>query len=143
LDDAYFGSDINPLIYKDYPLSNSMAISNRDISILGLVPEKAMLIMPSYIAQASQGAITTWIKTRIPYLYDLPFAYKADFVELQTKAAQAYIYTLDAAKYNTLMSSTFPFMRYGNYKVRYEYILPDGTKTSTAMFDYYNSLKIR
>jgi hypothetical protein len=143
LDDAYFGSDINPLIYKDYPLSNSMAISNRDISILGLVPEKAMLIMPSYIAQASQGAITTWIKTRIPYLYDLPFAYKADFVELQTKAAQAYIYTLDAAKYSTLMSSTFPFMRYGNYKVRYEYILPDGTKTSTAMFDYYNSLKIR
>jgi hypothetical protein len=62
---------------------------------------------------------------------------------MQTRAVQQYIRTGDAGAANVLLNSYFPFMRHGNYKVKYQYVLPDGTKTSNAMFDYYNSLKIR
>lgn len=143
LEDAYFGSDINPLLYQNYQENGEITIANRDVNVLGVVPDKALLIMPSYLAEAAAGGVTSWYKTRIPYLYDLPFIYKADFIDMQTRAVQQYIRTGDAGAANVLLNSSFPFMRYGNYKVKYQYVLPDGTKTSNAMFDYYNSLKIR
>lgn len=136
LEDAYFGTDINPILYQ----SQTGVILNRDINIFGRIPEKGLLIMPGYLAQAAAGGVTSWFKTRLPYLYDLPFVYKADFIDLQTQAVSRYINTGESS---VLLNAAYPFMRYGNYRVKYQYVLPDGTRTTNAMFDYYNSLKIR
>ena len=97
--------------------------------------------MPSYISEAAQGSVTSWIKTRLPYLYDLPWTYKQDYNEILYRVVSKYLNSTDKSKYDYLIKSTFPFIRYGNYKVKYQYVLPDGTNTTNAVFEYLNPLK--
>lgn len=141
MDDAYYTSDINPLLYANYPIDGAMFINNRNTDELGITPSKAFILMPTYLAEASTGKVTSWIKTRLPYLYNLPQIYRLDFTELQYKVVNRYLDKPDAAKYAYLINGHFPFIRYGAYKVKYQYVLPDGTKTSSAVFNYHNPFK--
>ncbi|RFM36806.1 hypothetical protein [Chitinophaga silvisoli] len=141
LDDAYYTSDINPLLYANYPIDSTLFITGRNTDELGIPPGKALILTPTYLAEASTGKVTSWIKTRLPYIYDLPLIYKQDFVELQFKVVNKFLGKPDAAKYSYLINGHFPFMRFGTYKVKYQYVLPDGTKTSSAVFEYQNPFK--
>ncbi|MCF6402642.1 hypothetical protein L3C95_11170 [Chitinophaga filiformis] len=141
MDDAYFTSDINPLLYANYPINNEIFIKKRNTDEFGVAPSKAFILMPTYLAEASTGKVTSWIKTRLPYLYNLPDVYNLDFVELQNKVVNRFMGTEDAPKYAYLINGHFPFIRYGAYKVKYQYVLPDGTKTSSAVFNYHNPFK--
>jgi len=143
MDDAYFNDDINPLLYRGYPVEQDMLITNRNPNELGLVPSKAFVIMPTYLAEANTGNVTGWVKTRLPYQYDLPLIYKLDFLDLQYKAVNKFLDTPDMQRFAYLISGHFPYIRYGTYKVKYQYVLPDGTRTSNAVFDYQNPLKTR
>lgn len=141
LDDAYYTSDINPLLYANYPIDSTLFITGRNTDELGIPPGKALILTPTYLAEASTGKVTSWIKTRLPYIYDLPLIYKQDFVELQFKVVNKFLGKPNAAKYSYLINGHFPFMRFGTYKVKYQYVLPDGTKTSSAVFEYQNPFK--
>ncbi|SFE58691.1 hypothetical protein SAMN05518672_10819 [Chitinophaga sp. CF118] len=141
MDDAYFTNDINPLLYANYPINNEIFINKRNTDEFGVTPSKAFILMPTYLAEASTGKVTSWIKTRLPYLYDLPQVYSLDFNELQYKVVNRFMGTEEAPKYAYLINGHFPFIRYGAYKVKYQYVLPDGTKTSSAIFNYHNPFK--
>lgn len=141
MEDAYYVNDINPLLYANYPIDSTIFITSRNTEELGLTPSKALLLTPTYLAEASAGKVTSWIKTRLPYIYDLPQVYKLDFAELQYKVVNKYMGSLDASKYSYLINGHFPFIRYGTYKVQYQYVLPDGTKTSSAVLNYHNPFK--
>jgi hypothetical protein len=141
MEDAYYTSDINPLLYAKYPIDNDIFINNRNTDELGVTPSKALILTPTYLAEASTGKVTSWIKTRLPYIYDLPQVYKLDFTELQYKVVNRYLGKPDASKYSYLINGHFPFIRYGTYKVQYQYVLPDGTKTSSAVLEYHNPFK--
>ena len=141
MQDAYYVNDINPLLYANYPVDPSIIITRRNTEELGITPSKALLLTPAYLAEATTGKVTSWIKTRLPYIYDLPQVYKQDFVELQYKVVNKFLGTTDAYKYDYLINGHFPFIRYGTYKVQYQYVLPDGTKTSSAVLDYHNPFK--
>lgn len=143
MEDAYYGADINPLLYARYPINDQIFITNRNTDELGIVPAKAMMIMPSYLAEATAGDVKSWIKTRLPYLYNLPMIYKMDFLDLQFQVVNKYLFSPDKQQYDYLINGQFPLMRYGTYKVRYQYVLPDGTRTSSAVFDYHNPQKAR
>ncbi|WP_110049901.1 hypothetical protein [Chitinophaga sp. S165] len=141
MDDAYYTSDINPLLYANYPINNEVFITKRNTDEFGVTPSKAFIVMPTYLAEASTGKVTSWIKTRLPYLYNLPQIYAQDYKELQYNVTNRYMGTEEAAKYDYLINGRFPFIRYGAYKVKYQYVLPDGTKTSSAVFNYHNPFK--
>jgi hypothetical protein len=143
MDDAYYNDDINPLLYRGYPVDQDILITNRNPDELGLVPSKAFVIMPSYLAEASAGDVKGWVKTRLPYQYDLPLIYKLDFLDLQYKAVNKYLDSPERQRFEYLINGHFPYIRYGTYKVRYQYVLPDGTRTSNAVFDYHNPQKTR
>jgi hypothetical protein len=102
------------------------------------VPSKAFIVMPSYLAEANTGSVKSWFKTRLPYLYDLPLIYKLDFLDLQYQVVNKYLYSDQRQEFEYLINGYFPFIRYGKYKVKYQYVLPDGTRTSNAVFDYHN-----
>lgn len=143
MEDAYYNTDINPLLYSRYPFDPDIRITNRNPDELGLVPSKAFIVMPSYLAEASTGDVKSWVKTRLPYQYNLPLIYKQDFIDLQYQVVNKFLYSPNRQQFDYLISGHFPFIRYGTYKVKYQYVLPNGTRTSNAVFDYHNPYKTR
>lgn len=138
MEDAYYTSDINPLLYSRYPIDDEIRISKRNTDEFGLVPSRAFIVMPSYLAEAGTGEVKSWFKTRLPYLYDLPLIYKLDYLDLQYQVVNKYLYSDQRQQFEYLINGHFPFIRRGTYKVKYQYVLPDGTRTSNAVFDYRN-----
>lgn len=141
MEDAYYLDDINPMLYKDYPVDGTILLSKRNTDDLGIVPSKSLILTPAYLAEASNGKVTSWIRTRLPYIYDLPQIYKLDFTDLQYQLVNRYLGTPEAPRYEYLINGHFPFIRFGTYKVKYQYVLPDGSKTSSAVLDYHNPFK--
>lgn len=141
LTDGYYKEDIHPLLYANYPIHPEVQISNRDTEVWGVVPAKAMSIMNGYVASLHGGTLNSWQQNKLPYVYDLPLAYKHDFVDLQYQVVNRFLGTPEQAKYHHLILGTYPFIRYGKYKVQYQYRLPDGQPGSVTIIEYSNPVK--
>jgi hypothetical protein len=141
LDDAYFTQDIFPKNYKQYPLAGSIELTNRDTTELGLLPVKALPLMSIYAGELGDDNFNGYAKTRMPFIYNLPQIYKQDFLDLQNQVVNKFLGTSQQQQYEYLINGYFPFMRQGNYKVRYQYVLPNGKPASSAIFEYQNPIK--
>lgn len=141
LDNAYYIQDIHPLNYEKYPVAGDIKLS-RDTTELGLAPRKALPILLSYQINVEQGNFNTqFVNQRMPYIYDLPRIYKSDFQELQNQVVNRFLGTPVQKQYEWLINGHFPFMREGNYKVQYRFILPDGSVGTSATVIYNNPIK--
>ncbi|OQP49763.1 hypothetical protein A4H97_28140 [Niastella yeongjuensis] len=141
-DDAYFQTFIYPLNYKDYPVAGSIAIAERDTTLLGLVPVRALPVSLSYQSLIQQGNFTDrQVTGYLPYVYDLPRIYKQDFQDLQTQVVDRYLGTPQQKQYEWLINGYFPIMRKGNYKVNYQFVIPGGIKGSSQLIQYYNPIQ--
>ena len=141
LDNAYYVQDIHPLNYEKYPVAGDITLS-RDTTELGLAPTKALPILLSYQTNVEQGNFNTqFVNQRMPYIYDLPRIYKSDFQELQRQVVNRFLGTPVQKQYEWLINGHFPFMREGNYKVQYRFILPDGSVGTSATVIYSNPIK--
>ena len=67
--------------------------------------------------------------------------YKADFIDLQGQVVNKYLGTASQENYKWLIEGYFPFIREGYYDVQYNYMLPDGSKGTSAIVNYYNPIK--
>lgn len=83
----------------------------------------------------------TWIKERLPYVYGLPLIYKDDFIDLRNQVVTRFLETDQLPKYEYLINGWFPFIRYGKYKLKYQYVLPGGDYGSGAVVEYRNPIK--
>jgi hypothetical protein len=135
LDDAYYTQKIYPLIYQNYPLGGTISLTNRNPNDLGFPPAKSIDIPAYYRSYLQQQPNSEFVNQRLPFRYNLPLAYKKDFIDLQNQAINRYLIpTVNWEKYNQyqyLINGTFPFIPKGNYKIKLTYSLNEGAFSST------------
>ncbi|GAA0565087.1 hypothetical protein GCM10009415_54700 [Chitinophaga japonensis] len=136
-DDIYFREDVDPIIYRNYPVDPEIVITHRDTNEWGIVPTKAITVMADYLAGAASGQpLPATLSVRLPYVYDLPLAYKLDLEDLQYQVVNKYLGSPQQSRYLYLINAWYPLMRNGRYKVAYQYTLPGGIKGTSAIYDY-------
>jgi hypothetical protein len=145
LTDSYFKEDINPILYKTYPVAGTYHITRRQTSVLGVPPTRALPIESDYITNLENNTKRNKIETHFPYRYNLPRVYKEDFVDLRDQVYSDFtkgrIHGQHPAM--SLTRAAYYFMRYGKYKIKLKYTLPGGIQGSEAKIDFKNPLKFR
>ncbi|MDR2037829.1 MAG: hypothetical protein LBQ60_07895 [Bacteroidales bacterium] len=140
LTDAYFKEKINPLLYRDYPHAPGIRITHREpLEELGVPPAKALYVLNSYLTEIEYDNFSNFAKRYFPYIYNLPQAYREDFLDLENQAVNRYIYQ-PSLKLLTLVRETYPFVLYGDYQIQLQYMLPGEVKGTKAYFDYHNPI---
>lgn len=142
LDDAYFTSEIRPLIYAEYPLDGNLTVT-RSTSAMGLPPVKAIEKLTWYETYLEESPSNSYLFTRMPFRYHLPYYYKQDFIDLQYKIVNRYLqnpgsYQSKIQQYNYIINGIFPYIKPGNYKVKYQYTLPGDVPGTSKVFTYTN-----
>ena len=144
LKDPYFKQDINPILYAKYPKGGPIAL-RRDIEIYGHVPKRALPLIGGYLESIHSRTRINWRKTTFPYRYNLTDLYSIDFSDVLHQVLNGV--TSSSTPYGTnissILSSEFKMMRYGDYTIRLQYVLPGGRKGSHSIFTYKNPLKDR
>lgn len=141
VNDAYFTEDLNPLFYADLPYED-INISGRDTAELGFIPRRALPISLGYRSLVENGnfsdqQVTQWL----PYIYDLPSIYKADFQDIQNQLVNRYLGTPRQKDFEKIINGYYPFIREGFYEVNYQFVLPGGTKGSASVVRYQNEIR--
>jgi hypothetical protein len=94
LDDSYYKNKIGPILYDDevYPLDNENGAIrvDRDEDILGVPPIRSFYIGNEYLANLENNPNSSWVKNRVPFVYNLPYQYKADMVYLRNAILSRY-----------------------------------------------------
>jgi hypothetical protein len=145
LNDDYFTKDINPPLYGQYPLGNQYEVTMRDVNEYGIPPRKAVPVMMNYLSYAEHDINETWRKKVFPYFYNLPYLYKQDWSDLYAQILNDYVnrnlnMSNEALKF---LDYNYLFMRYGNYTVNMQYILPGGKQGTNKTYDFKNIIKFR
>lgn len=144
LQDDYFQKDINPIIYQKYSPKNRYTVS-RDINELGFRPVKALPLLTSYVTSVEENVNLVSTATRFPFRYNLPHAYKVDYVDIRNRVLNDYVDGLINYGDTTLdiLDNDYLFMRQGKYAIKMSYNLPGGIKGTSVEYDYKNPIKIR
>ena len=115
LDDYYFQSIINPLIYSEYPINGYIRLDDEQY---GVPPHKGVGIYHQ--------------TGMFPYTYDLEVIYNDHFHLLSHAVISNKITTHPL--YNN--SYYFPLMHKGDYKIVLQYVFPDGSTGTSGEFIY-------
>ncbi len=139
LEDSYYKDQIYPLVYKGYS-SLGVSITNRDVADYGVPPAKAIPVNAEYLTQVENGIFYGKAKEVFPYIYNLPWVYKMDFIDLRGQITNRY---LNNPPWNVVQFFTgrYPFIPYGYYKIMLEYRLPGESKGTQVPFEYFNFIK--
>jgi hypothetical protein len=141
----WYNNDVYPLVYEGYPLRGNMTITNRDAQLLGVPPVRSV-----YIEQASYYPVLTEKTTEITGItttgdlkYDVMRPMVGDYKDIQHQVAN---YVVDhpervTTRFGTLLTSGFPFIKYGKYSVRFKYVIPGvNTVSSTYDLEMFNAI---
>jgi hypothetical protein len=145
LNDEYYGTDIFPYLYKDYPLNGHYSIENRDTNELGVIPAKAIPLNAYYMTSIENNTNQAWTKGNFPFKYNMPLLYKQDWIDLNNQIANAYINgdTSIETIAKRFVNSNFLFMRYGNYEIVMKYNLPGDKQANEFTYKYKNNNNFR
>ncbi len=144
LKDTYFTTDINPILYGPYPEGGTITLK-RDTEIYGHIPKRALPLMGGYLQSLESKTRTNWRRTTFPYRYNLTDMYSIDFSDVLHQVLNG-VTNSNSPYGNTvtsILNSEFRIMRYGEYSIRLQYVLPGGKKGSNTVFTYKNPLKDR
>lgn len=130
-DNSYYQDYVEPLVYRNYPV-DGLTVSWRDAEELGVPPVRGIYFrqypydkkLTQHEISAGQGGYITDMGAII---YNLPHYYAKDYLDLQQQVATKYAnskVTNDRLKY--LLITPFPKIRYGEYRVKVRYVLPNG-----------------
>ena len=145
LNDSYYGSDMAPYLYNQYPIGGTYTVTNRDTNEFGLPPAKALPLSTYYLASVESESNPTWLKSNFPFKYNLPLVYKQDWVDLRNQVVNDYV---SGTLSNTslayqFLNKEYTFMRFGFYEVDLKYRLPGNKKTTTFVYKFKNNNQIR
>lgn len=138
LDDNYYKNEIFPLIYSGYPLEADLTLDRADAK-LGIPPVKGIEVLAWYQDYILNNPNSFMLKDYLPYRYNMPFYYKADFVNLRYKVVNKYLNTLNQSmitKYNYIINGQFPYIKQGNYNIKLNYVLPGGQLGTSSTFTF-------
>jgi hypothetical protein len=142
LDDAYYKTDIAPLIYQWYP-AYGISITNRDVSKYGLPPALAFPLYDGYLNFLQSNTYNSQLAGIFPYVYELPAIYYYDYYHLRDKAVNAIVKGAANETLRRLAESSYQFIRQGDYKSLFNYTFPGGRAGSSLNLNYHNSLDWR
>jgi len=143
LDDPYYKVKIGPLLYNEdiYPLDGDIRV-NRVEEILGVPPVRSFYIANEYAAYLSSNPNSTWVKNRIPFVYDLPRQYKRDLIHFKNTIFGRYSETdgdlTQYNKYKYLKQSFPPMPIWDNFKSQLIYQTPGGIYSKGYQIIYKN-----
>ena len=141
LDDQYYKNRIYPLLYENYPLDGDIYV-DRDEGILGVPPIRSFYVGNEYLANLENNPNSSWVKNRIPFVYNLPFQYKQDMVYLRNRIVNRYSDSSgDGAAYDSfryLIDSSFPPLPLGNFKAQLIYRTPGALHQKGYEIKYRN-----
>ena len=138
LREPFFTHTVYPLVYSGYPFG-TITLTRRDDRVMGVPPVRSVFIYRPYLNLIADGR-------RAPQRFRFPFSFEAaievehDFRNLQSLVANSQT-VAPAIRHRFLTNSRLPFIQYGRYRVVLEYVLPDGTVTSSTVFYFYNFLR--
>jgi hypothetical protein len=141
LDEYFYTSKIYPLLYEDYPVQGELRVTNRDESVFGTPPAKALPLMTTYLNQIENDNFTGLATKRFPYYYNLPQIYKFDFINLQNQVINRYLSNPNNSAYQRFIHATYPFISAGNYKINLRYTMPGGINGTSSTFEYKNFIQ--
>jgi len=129
----WFNNFLYPIMYAHFPSPQHGIVLNRDPSILGDIPTKAVRITqtPSQAHQLSAGQIASQ-NANIPLpitriRYELPFVFVSDFADYQEKVANYAANNPIPPAWETFLESDFMLPPSGDYKIVLKYFLPGAT----------------
>ncbi|MES2733735.1 MAG: hypothetical protein V4714_18460 [Bacteroidota bacterium] len=141
LSDDFYQKSMYPVLYQPYPLAGNILVTNRDPEKYGVPPAKAIPIFSSYLTEIENGKYTGYASQYFPFVYALPQVYQEDYYNIQNQLVNRFVDTPTLAQYSTIVNNICPAFSAGKYTVRFQYVLPDGTKGSMVYFDYLNNIK--
>lgn len=145
MDDKYFTTDINPFLYANYPIEGKYTFTHRDTHQFGIVPSKALFIRSYYLMSADRNANKNWRMSYFPYTYNLGQVYKEDWVNLTNQMVNDAIDKpiSPSSVYYELLRKRFEFMRYGDYNIKMNYVLPGEKQKAGYQYKYKNLNEFR
>lgn len=127
LNDSYYKKKIFPMLYENYPLDGNIRV-DREEEVLGVPPIRSFYIGNEYLENLKNNPHSSWVKNRIPFVYNLPFQYKLDMVYLRNKIVNRYGNSEGNKelfdKYRYLMELPFPPLPLGTFKAKLIYRTP-------------------
>ncbi|WP_264536981.1 hypothetical protein [Flavobacterium sp. N1736] len=145
LNDEYYTTDIFPYLYREYPLNGVFAITNREVSELGVVPAKAIPLNAYYMTSIENNVNQAWTKGNFPFKYNMPLLYKQDWVDLNNQIINAYLNgeTNSESIAKRFLNSNYQFMKYGNYEIVMKYNLPGDKQSNEFTYKFKNNNNFR
>jgi hypothetical protein len=147
LTDDYYTIDIAPKLYNWHPLPD-ISITKRDVAEYGAPPAKAITLYNGYLNMVIANTYNAALSQTFPFIYNLPYYYSKDYVELFNKAVN-YLYNDPSSSYKEqlmpLLTGHFLFIRQGEYPVKFAYRLPGNRQGATRdkTINYVNTLDWR
>ena len=136
--EPFFTQTIYPRVYSGYPFGG-LRFTHRDDRVMGVPPHRSVFIYRRYLDLIADGrrAPQTF---RFPFTFETAIEVERDFRNLQ------HVITnnrdrVSPAILSRFINSNLPAISYGRYRVILEYVLPDGTVTSSTPFYFHIFLR--
>src|SRR5690606_36457071 len=120
-------------------------VSNREEGEYGIPPIKAVPILAYYLSSAQNDVEHGWMQSNFPYFYNSPLVYKRDWVDLYSQILNDYVKGLipSGSAAASFLNKDYYFMRYGEYTIDMQYVLPGGFRGSSYQYDFKNNNRFR
>ncbi|MCL1867694.1 MAG: hypothetical protein FWF72_01920 [Paludibacter sp.] len=138
LQEPYYTNSIKPLLYQTYPLPGNIYINNRNTSVLGVPPAKAITVNNEYLTDIESGVFTGFTTQRFPYVYNVFSIFKSDFNNIQSQILGQNLNNTNNSLYQQFVTSSFPMILQGNYRVNLQYLRPGNSQGASSEFNFYN-----
>lgn len=129
-DNNYYNEYMYPIVYSGYPLEGRFKIDWRNTEEIGVPPVRAVYIRqhPHNRLSLTESNLTTQtfaFGSLAAFIYNLPHYYESDLSNIQTQVANYYADSGGISeRLQFLLTSTFPRILGGPYKVKVKYVLP-------------------
>jgi hypothetical protein len=137
LREPFFTEAINPVVYNGYPFGNGrIRLTHRDDAVIGVPPVRSVFVYQPYLNLIADGARPQ--RFRFPFSFEAGIIVEQDFRNLQHLIANSNSVSADIL--HRFLTNRLPFIQHGRYRVIMQYVLPDGTVTSSTEFYFNNFL---
>ena len=137
LREPFFTQTVYPLVYSGYPFG-TVRLTHRNDAVMGVPPIRSVFVYRPYLNLIAEGR-------RPPQRFRFPFSFEASIVaELDFRNLQNLVHNPavpQAVRNRFWTTSQLPVIQYGRYRIVMEYVLPDGTVSSSTTFYFYNFLR--
>jgi hypothetical protein len=137
---SWYDRIVYPLVYESYPY-NGWRVSRSEPQKLGIPPVRD-IVFNGFTQTENAFAALSFIQETV--VYNLGESVDSDFISIKKQAAN---YVVDKPwlmnpRIEALLLGKHPFIRYGNYSIKLNYVIPGVAKTtSTYEWQIFNPIR--